>query len=171
MGRRMGFSGTGRRAGVSCRSGVNGEDLKGDRMASCATSGTRRAGRISAGRIVVLGLVALSALVLHAGTTSSIAFAACPNEQFRVGPSAHLPDCRAYELVTPNDLNGIPQAGMANGAESARFMTSPVLASGDSYVWQVTPTGIPGTESSGYANLYAAQRTEAGWVSSRLSPS
>jgi hypothetical protein len=119
----------------------------------------------------VLGFIALSALVLHAGTTSSVARAACPNEQFRVGPSGHLPDCRAYELVTPRDLNGIPQAGMANGAESARFTTSPVLASGDRYVWQVTPAGIPGTESSGYANLYAAQRTEAGWVSSRLSPS
>jgi hypothetical protein len=60
---------------------------------------------------------------------------------------------------------------MANGAENARFTTSPTLADGGSYVWQVTPTGIPGTESSGYANVYRAQRTEAGWVNSRLTPS
>ena len=32
--------------------------------------------------------------------------AACPNEQFRTGLSAHLPDCRAYEQVTPVDKEG-----------------------------------------------------------------
>lgn len=105
------------------------------------------------------------------GVSGPGASAACPNEQFRVGPSAHLADCRAYELVTPRSLNGIPQAGMGNGAENARFTTSPVVPAGDSYVWEVTPSGIPGTESSGFANLYAAQRTEGGWLSSRLSPS
>lgn len=32
--------------------------------------------------------------------------AACPNAQMRVGPSANLPDCRAYEQVSPIDKEG-----------------------------------------------------------------
>lgn len=98
------------------------------------------------------------------------AYAACVNEQFRAGPSAHLPDCRAYERVTPRELNGIPQAGMGNGAGNTRFSTPPVTNDGESFMWSVVPTGIPGTESSGYVNLYAARRTDAGWTNFRQSP-
>ncbi len=29
----------------------------------------------------------------------------CPNQAFRFGPSANLPDCRAYEMVSPLDKN------------------------------------------------------------------
>ena len=37
---------------------------------------------------------------------SSVSSEACSNEAFRTGDSAHLPDCRAYEQLTPVDKNG-----------------------------------------------------------------
>jgi hypothetical protein len=35
---------------------------------------------------------------------------ACPNEALRTGPSAHLPDCRAYEQISPVDKEGAQEA-------------------------------------------------------------
>ncbi|HYQ77719.1 MAG TPA: hypothetical protein VEP91_01250 [Solirubrobacterales bacterium] len=128
------------------------------------------AGRSHGHRAIVKVSLAFLVIAAYTASTGPAAHGACVNDQFRVGPSAHLPDCRAYELVTPAQLNGIPQAGMGNGADAARFTTLPVLPDGSRYIWESTAAGIPGTESSGFANLYAAERTEAGWVSSRLSP-
>ena len=34
----------------------------------------------------------------------------CPNQAFRAGPSANLPDCRSYEQVTPHDKEGAHEA-------------------------------------------------------------
>jgi len=111
--------------------------------------------------------VAVAALV---GGGSPAASAACPNEEFRSGPSADLPDCRAYELVTPPTLNRIFYAGTGNGAGTVKFNYTPVAPSGDGYLWTAFSTGAPGTPSTGASNLLEAERTSNAWIQKFLSP-
>jgi hypothetical protein len=117
-----------------------------------------------------IGLAAVVATAL-ACVSSPAATAACPNEAFRTGPSAQLPNCRAYERVTPSHLNGIPQPGTGAGAGEVKFNSALTSADGSSYIWTVAATGVPGSGSSGYFNFYQATRSESDWGSLRLSPS
>jgi hypothetical protein len=99
---------------------------------------------------------------------------ACPNEAFRVGPSANLPDCRAYELVTPANTNGSPPHTVGAGAVRAgadEFSSPPAAPGGDSYMFSIFGTALPGTEGGGYANAYRARRGAAGWTTLLWGPS
>jgi hypothetical protein len=136
-------------------------------------------GEVGAGLIV--GTVALVASLGFIGLLGSpvppAAAAACPNEAVRIGLSANLPDCRAYELVTPPDTNGLmPFGGI--GVHTSKFDgaaanaglaidTPSVSADGESFLWLIVGTTIPGTDGGGINNQYRADRSATGW-SSRL---
>jgi hypothetical protein len=93
----------------------------------------------------------------------------CPaNETFRTGPAATLPDCRAYEMVSPVDKNGADvsvifnvtgfPAGLDQAAESGEALTySAYRAFGDA-------------TSSPYASQYLATRGATGWTDAAISP-
>ena len=85
----------------------------------------------------------------------------CPNENVRQQTQAnYLPECRAYELVTPGDAGGTqlfpdgPNTGFATNPP--RFAYTGVFS---------TVPGSGGSPIDGAGDLYVATRTDTGWVS------
>lgn len=89
----------------------------------------------------------------------------CPNAAFRGGASGRLPACRAYELVSPADANGLLLGFVAT--ESGSFTTS-LAAPGSALFTAASP--LPGSEGSGKASLYRSVRGTDGWSVESLNP-
>lgn len=110
-------------------------------------------------------LLGMSTPLASAGT--------CPNQAVRGGASAALPDCRAYELITPADAAGRLLNTIEPQLAFNLFATALLSPSGASALFAIKghslsqPAGANGT-----SDLYEAQRTDGGWRISRLlSPS
>jgi hypothetical protein len=87
----------------------------------------------------------------------------CPNDALRAGSSAALPDCRAYELVSPADTNGRSIKGAGGGGD--RFAMVQAAPSGNALSFEMRGGVLPGTEGSGgfYGDPYRATRSASGW--------
>jgi DNA-binding beta-propeller fold protein YncE len=96
----------------------------------------------------------------------------CPNQALRTGPSAALPDCRAYELVTPADTNARPPRRLATrGFDS--FIGRQVSPAGDKLPFMIEGGPLPGLDGTGggFGDPYLSTRTAGGWTTTHIGPS
>ncbi len=109
-------------------------------------------------------------------TTESIAQATCPNEQTRGGFSAGLPECRAYELVTPPSKSSAqPDTVTEKTYDEELAATQPVggLAhniaadDGNRFAYESAEV-MPGSQSAGLE--FIATRGPSGWSSEDALP-
>ncbi len=95
-------------------------------------------------------------------TTETAAQVACPNEAVRGGYSAALPDCRAYELVTPL-TKGAGQPENNREAGGGAYSS----ADGDRFSFRSTEVE-PGSQSAGFEFL--ATRGASEWTTQGVDP-
>lgn len=89
----------------------------------------------------------------------------CANEALRSGASAFLPDCRAYELVSPSNTNGRIPFGIGSGAAPRGYPILQASPAGDRVSFSIWGGAIPGFEGAGGFNgdAYLSTREAGGW--------
>jgi hypothetical protein len=150
------INGRGRRHGSSRALSARGGSVALDGSGAPAVGGPR------CGFIGLLCLWALTLIGLLSSASLAIAAETCPNAAIRQWQgSTDLPDCRAYEQVSPAH-----KAGYDVGQQFDPAMEFGVSSSGDA----LTYTGdypLPGSQAGSFAG-FRAERSPAGWANAGL---
>jgi hypothetical protein len=93
--------------------------------------------------------------------------ASCPNEAFRVGASARLPDCRAYEQITPTHKEGAREPfdyGLATGGGVL------IAEGGDRVMLEAEATDWGTSPAAGQGPYFFSREEGKGWQMTAASP-
>lgn len=106
----------------------------------------------------LLGVTAMCWAICLVGAGAPAALAdSCPNAGLRAGASAGLPDCRAYEMVSPPDKNN----------NDIRLGTNAVALDGNGLTyWSLG--SFAGAPAAAGLDQYLSRRTRSGWSTTGL---
>ncbi len=93
---------------------------------------------------------------------------ACVNQAFRVGPSADLPFCRAYEMVSPVEKNNTDVRSLPNFFGTIAILDQSAT-NGDKFTY-TTSQGMGDAQGVPYLSQYLATRGAGGWSNHGLTP-
>jgi hypothetical protein len=92
----------------------------------------------------------------------------CPNAALRSGPSERLPDCRAYEQVSPIEKDG---ADAVTLQPLLPAQSAPCEAAEACAIAYMSVTGaFAGAQGNSLPNAYVSTRGENGWQTTALTP-
>lgn len=129
------------------------------------SSGELRALRLRARawrRYLAASVLCAAATMVAMSPQARAVQAACPNSAERVGASASLPDCRAYEMVTPLDKGGY------NAVNPILFSDAQVSPSGTSIFYEGN-SSFPDAVGNDIEAAHVSTRT-SGWQTTDLTP-
>jgi hypothetical protein len=92
--------------------------------------------------------------------TMSPSPSACPNEAFRTGFAAHLPDCRAYEQLSPVEKTGSQEPWQYGASVNSELM---VGAEGDNAVLEATTVNWGVGAGEGGSPYLFSREVGRGW--------
>jgi hypothetical protein len=92
----------------------------------------------------------------------------CPNQGLRTGAALRLPDCRAYEMVSPVDKNGGDILSVVNFNNNLARWDQASL-DGEKLTFS-TSQGFGDSQGVPYVSQYVVRRGVAGWEAHGISP-
>ena len=155
---------------MECRSDKTGRLQTGRHAGFGGVEGARRSGHT---RSAVLLAAALACIAGPVGAARALAAESCPNAAARQGPSAGLPECRAYEQVTPVDKGAavdlFPSETHGGSSEPEPFPVDRGQAGeqGDEFLLNAATSIGPTAPPRG---AYLFVRGGAGWTTAIVGP-
>jgi hypothetical protein len=120
--------------------------------------------------IQVLSLAALAPLAVLLVLPAAASADSCPNAIFRNGPSSQLPDCRAYEMVTPVYKEGLEVRPQAASEDGSRFFGESfgVFSGAESDDVNLHYFNNNTGEAISFGEFYLFSREESGWTTTAV---